>query len=98
MHQGIANGWSAWVELWEAKTYAMSRLRECGNRLRKPELSLAFNWLVRDWERTKRKAEQAGSRRPSRSRQRDNSRSRQIRDKMGPGSHFKAAPLSLIHI
>ena len=42
MHRDIASGWEAWYELWAAKTYAMSRLREVANRLHSPELSIAF--------------------------------------------------------
>ena len=30
----LADGWSAWVELWEAKRHAMRRLREVGDRRR----------------------------------------------------------------
>ena len=43
LNAGLANAWSAWFELWEAKTYAMGRLRECSNRLHKPGLSIAFS-------------------------------------------------------
>ena len=39
MNQGIANGFTAWHELWFAKTYALNRLREVGNRFRTPELA-----------------------------------------------------------
>ena len=46
MNQDIIRGWSAWQEMYEAKTYAMNRLREVGNKLRSPELSVAFSkWL-----------------------------------------------------
>ena len=54
MNQGIANGFTAWVELWEAKTYALNRLREVGNRLRSPEIFLAFGFWSDDWRETKR--------------------------------------------
>ena len=49
MSSGVTRGWQAWHELWTAKTYAMNRLRECGNRLHAPELSNAFghwSWYV----------------------------------------------------
>ena len=49
MNQSISRGWSAWVEMWEAKTYAMARLREVGNHLRAPELSTAFMGWVLQW-------------------------------------------------
>ena len=42
MNAGITRGWQAWVDFWEAKLYAMSRLREVGNRLKSPELADAF--------------------------------------------------------
>jgi hypothetical protein len=41
-HRDVANGFSAWHELWSSKTYAVGRLREISNRWRKPELSAAF--------------------------------------------------------
>ena len=43
----ITRGWSAWFDFWSAKNYAMSRLREVGNRLHKPNLSGAFlHWAL----------------------------------------------------
>ena len=39
---GLANGWMAWKELRDARSYALKRLREIGNRLHRPELSFAF--------------------------------------------------------
>ena len=42
MNQSLAAGFSAWTELWEAKTYAMKRLRQVGNRLLKTDLAFAF--------------------------------------------------------
>ena len=42
MNRDLALGYTAWIEMWEAKKYALSRLREVGNRLRAPELSIAF--------------------------------------------------------
>lgn len=44
LHQGLANGWAAWLELWRAKTYAMSELRRVGTRFQKPRLALAFGF------------------------------------------------------
>ena len=35
MNQALSAGWDAWHELWSAKTYAMSALREVANRLSK---------------------------------------------------------------
>ena len=54
LNAGLANGWSAWLELWEAKTNAITRLREVANRLRKPEMSLAFFYLNRHRESARR--------------------------------------------
>jgi len=50
MNAGLTGAWSAWFELWEAKTYAINRLREVANHLRKPEMSLAFSYFVRNRE------------------------------------------------
>jgi len=46
MNQGIIRGWSAWQEMYDAKTYAMNKLREVGSKLRSPEMAMAFSkWL-----------------------------------------------------
>ena len=37
-HRDLAIGFSSWVELWDAKTYALQRLREVGERPQ-PKLS-----------------------------------------------------------
>ena len=37
----LSRGWTAWVELCEAKAYTLRRLQECASRLRAPELSYA---------------------------------------------------------
>ena len=49
LFQGLANGWAAWFELYSAKTYAMNRLKEAANRLRKPDVAGAFAIWVRQW-------------------------------------------------
>jgi hypothetical protein len=46
LNAGVANAWSAWFDLWSAKTYAMNRLREVAAKLRSPELSTAFDVWV----------------------------------------------------
>ena len=61
LNQGIANGWSAWVDLWEAKSYAMQRLRGVGNRFRSPELAEAFSQWADTCEETRRQAQLAAS-------------------------------------
>jgi len=55
MNASTANAWGAWVELWEAKTYAMGRLLEVRNRLSQPELSKAFGFWARWCEGESRK-------------------------------------------
>ena len=60
MNSGLSSAWQAWYEMWEAKTYAMSRLREVGNKLRAPEVSVAYNLWAGAWRVTKqRQAEEA---------------------------------------
>jgi len=53
----LAKGWSAWLEGWEAKTYALTRLRECGHKLRGGALSAAFAFWVSDHLERRREAE-----------------------------------------
>ena len=48
MNAGLLNAWNAWAEFWDAKTYALQRLREVANRLRSPALSSAFAFWARD--------------------------------------------------
>jgi len=57
MNANVANAWGAWVELWEAKTYAMGRLLEVRNRLSQPELSKTFGFWARDAMEAKQQAE-----------------------------------------
>jgi hypothetical protein len=49
MNADLSGAWSAWYDFWSAKTYSMQRLREVGNRLRSPELSVAFNIWSEQW-------------------------------------------------
>ena len=49
LNQGIIRGWQAWVECAEARSYAMSKLREVGMRLRSPEMSNAFGEWAEQW-------------------------------------------------
>ena len=55
-HRDLSLGFIAWVELWDAKKYAMDRLRQCGNKFRKPGLTDAFNTWVAIAEEEKRVA------------------------------------------
>ena len=44
LNQGLASGWAALYELWQAKCNAMETLRQTGNRLRSPALASAFSF------------------------------------------------------
>ena len=44
MNADISRGFTAWYELWSAKTHAMQRLKEVGNKLRAPGLYTAFSF------------------------------------------------------
>jgi len=59
MNRSISMGFMAWVELWEARTYAHSRLREVAGRLQKPELARAFFHWMTDFQEERRAAELA---------------------------------------
>jgi len=37
-NRDLADAWSAWLELWNARSYALTRMREVGQRLQSPEL------------------------------------------------------------
>ena len=52
LNASLANGWSAWVKLVDAKQYALKRLRDCANRLKSPVLAEAFTlWVDQARER-----------------------------------------------
>ena len=51
-NRDLALGWSAWHALWEAKSYALGRLREVGNHLRAPEIAGAFGFWSGPQSRT----------------------------------------------
>jgi len=42
MNADISRGFTAWYELWSARTHALGRLRDCGNKLRAPDIYTAF--------------------------------------------------------
>ena len=42
LNLALAEGWAAWVDMWEARRHALRWLRECANRLRTPRLADAF--------------------------------------------------------
>ena len=53
-NRDIALGFSAWLEMWNAKVWAMEKLREVANRLKAPELSMAFGDWHYDYAEAKR--------------------------------------------
>ena len=66
MNQGLVRGWSAWLEMWEAKVWQRSLLRQAANRLKLPELSAVFKRWHHDMtkhqrEETSRKSRRAHS-------------------------------------
>lgn len=54
LYQSVSRGFSAWLDRWQAKAYAVNRLRECGNKLREPALASAFAFWVADHGEQKR--------------------------------------------
>jgi len=59
MNAGLSNGFSAWVELWEARSYAMHRLQQAANKLHAPDRSSVFNDWASDLAAAKQAAHQA---------------------------------------
>ena len=57
MFSNVSRGWTAWIDLWEAKTFAMGRLQQCANRLKAPTLANAFNFWSSETERMRKAAE-----------------------------------------
>ena len=88
MNQGISRGWTAWVEMWSAKTYAMARLREVGNRFRTPELAGAFTHWADVHIQIKQATHIAGLERQSKSLE---GQLRQVRFEAGQLSMIKVA-------
>jgi len=56
LNRGLANGWSAWLELWQAKRYALDRLKQVGNQLRAPEKMNAFHGWLNELEQAREAA------------------------------------------
>ena len=72
-------GFTAWIELWQARTNAMQKLREVGNRMRSPELADTFYWWSDQCTEEGRKAEiEAQERRADRLKQALELRDREI--------------------
>ena len=46
MNRGISVGFTQWADYVQAKAYALGRLRDVGNHLRKPELAGSFSRLL----------------------------------------------------
>ena len=49
-------GFAAWTEMWEARCYALGKLRQVANKLKAPEVTNAFNLWWEDLDMTKRSA------------------------------------------
>ena len=62
LYADLAQGWSAWVEMWAARSDALQRLRQCGAKLHAPELSAAFGVWVGEHEAGKRAAAEEAAR------------------------------------
>lgn len=48
LSRGLSAGWSAWHDFWSARAFAYERLRECGNRLKAPEVAGMFSFWSAD--------------------------------------------------
>jgi len=59
LYADLASGFSAWVELWSAKVWAMQRLRDAGNHMRSPEIATAFRIWMGEWDEERRQAAQS---------------------------------------
>ena len=56
LNKDLADGWSAWYALWEARSYSLRRLREVGNKLQAPALLESWEYWAGDALETKRAA------------------------------------------
>ena len=57
MYLDVGRGFSAWVEMWEARGRARGRLYRVANRLRVPGMAFAYRAWREDWRRGERAAE-----------------------------------------
>ena len=62
MNRDISIGFSAWAEMWEAKLYAMGRLRQVAGKLRNAGLYHAFQDWSAEWRRCVQKKREASLR------------------------------------
>ena len=62
----LAVGMNAWLEFWEAKRYALAKLRKVGNKMKSPDLTNAFNQWYEDLEEEKRVQENSRTQREAR--------------------------------
>ena len=49
LNQQLANGWSAWHEMYSSRVYAIKRLKTCARRLKAPLLVNAFGAIKYQW-------------------------------------------------
>ena len=50
LNAGLVDAFSAWVDVWEARTFALARLRKAGNYLTAPETADAFRVWVSSYD------------------------------------------------
>mgnify|MGYP003879564949 CR=1 FL=1 len=67
MHKDLADGWTAWMAFWAARSYAVRRLRAVGNKLQAPALLETWEHWAREALETKRAAALAALEAESRS-------------------------------
>ena len=67
MHKDLADGWTAWMAFWAARSYAVRRLRVVGNKLQAPALLETWEHWAREALETKRAAALAALEAESRS-------------------------------
>jgi Ca2+-binding EF-hand superfamily protein len=53
LRKDLSRGWLAWVDMWEEKLHYRHLLRAAANKLSKPELTTAFNFIKQDWQEAK---------------------------------------------
>ena len=62
LSRDLSRGWSAWCEMWAARSYAIKRLREASQRLKSPQMAVAYQLWVGAWRVTKLRRAEAEAR------------------------------------
>ena len=50
LHRSLARGWTSWVELWQARVFALDWLRRAGNTFRRTDVSRSFYRWREEWQ------------------------------------------------